>query len=186
LEKKIDGDLTPLSFTISTPDVPELKQVAEILKRTWEALGAEIEVKVYEEGNITHHVIRPRDYQVLIFGEVIGRHSDPYGFWHSSQRLDPGPNIALYTNIAVDRALERARATTSQEARIKQYTVFQNEVKEDVPAVFLYAPEFIYLTAPDVVNVDTIAASTGAERFIGIQNWYVKTEKIWTFFNNTN
>src|SRR3989344_1919673 len=66
-------------------------------------------------------------------------------FWHSSQRNDPGLNIALYTSSKVDKILEEARRLVSREDRAKKYEDFQKEVQADSPSIFLYSPSFIYI-----------------------------------------
>ncbi|MCK5590873.1 MAG: hypothetical protein KAI72_02850, partial [Candidatus Pacebacteria bacterium] len=124
--KEMSDNTLALSFSISTTnEAPELTHIAEILKQRWEKIGAEVNIKSFEtKDNLKNYAIRPRDYEILLFGEIIGVNSDPYAFWHSSQRLDPGLNIASYTNVAVDKALERARATSSKEARVKHFKIF--------------------------------------------------------------
>src|SRR3989338_5612859 len=90
LEKKIGKELFKFSFSISTSDAPELKETAYLLKSMWEKIGAKVEVKIFETGDLSQNVIRPRKYDALLFGEIVGRDPDPFAFWHSSQRNDPG------------------------------------------------------------------------------------------------
>ncbi len=183
LSKKTKEGVQRLAFSISTTQAPELALVAQKLKESWQKLGAEVEIKFFETTNdLENHVIRPRKYDILLFGEIIGRDSDPFAFWHSSQRLDPGLNIALYTNITVDKALERARATTSEEARLVQYKIFQDEIKNDIPAVFIYSPEFIYMVGDDIKGLKLDVLNTPSERFLNVHEWFIKTEHVWTIF----
>jgi peptide/nickel transport system substrate-binding protein len=72
-----------------------------------------VTVKTFETGNLYQSVIRPRNYDVLLFGQIINHESDLFAFWHSSQRKDPGLNIAMYTNPKVDKILETAQSTKS-------------------------------------------------------------------------
>ncbi len=182
--KEMSDNTLALSFSISTTnEAPELTHIAEILKQRWEKIGAEVNIKSFEtKDNLKNYAIRPRDYEILLFGEIIGVNSDPYAFWHSSQRLDPGLNIASYTNVAVDKALERARATSSKEARVKQFKIFQEEIQNDIPAVFLYAPQLIYATRDSVHGMDLDVVNTPSERFLNVHEWYLKTERVWKFF----
>jgi peptide/nickel transport system substrate-binding protein len=184
LTKKIGKKTLPLSFSISTTkEVPELLAVAEMLKASWEQIGAKVEIKSFEtKDNLRNYAIRPRDYQVLLFGEIIGVNSDPYAFWHSSQRLDPGLNISSYANLTVDKALTDARTTSDIEKRTKNYTVFQNEIKKDIPAVFLYAPQFVYATRDTVKGIGLDTLNTPPERFLDIYKWYINTEHVWKIF----
>src|SRR3989344_542584 len=72
LEKKTKSETSRLVFSISTSDAPELKRAAEMLRDSWGTLGAVIEIKVFESGELNQNVIRPRKYEALLFGEVVG------------------------------------------------------------------------------------------------------------------
>lgn len=182
LEKKTnDGTLT-LSFSISTGDAPELKAVAQKLKDSWEALGAKVDVLVFEPGDLNQNVIRPRKFEALLFGEVVGRDADVYPFWHSSERNDPGLNIALYTNSKVDKLLENARTAKDLADKEAAYKTFDQEIRSDVPAVFLYTPSFLYL-APSKIHAESLGKlGIPQDRFLGIKDWYIETNKVWKLF----
>jgi len=182
--KKTKKDTAKLAFSISTSEVPELKEAANTLKEIWEELGAKVEVKVFEIGDLNQNIIRPREYDALLFGEVVGRDSDLFAFWHSSQRLDPGLNIAMYANITADGLLEDARKSTDIQQRHKKYRAFNDEVLNDTPAVFLYSPDFIYVLPKNIKGVEIENATTPSERFLNIPNWYIETDSVWKIFAN--
>ena len=71
LEKKIGKELFRFSFSISTSDAPELKETAYLLKSMWEKIGAKVDVKIFETGDLTQNVILPRKYDGLLFGEIV-------------------------------------------------------------------------------------------------------------------
>lgn len=183
LEKKIKKEVFRFSFSISTADTPELKQTAELLKETWEAIGAKVDIKIFETGDLNQNVIRPRKYDSLLFGQIAGRDPDPFVFWHSSQRNDPGLNIALYASIKTDKILEEIRAMWNSENRRKKYQEFQEEVANDIPAVFLFSPKFIYLMPNDLKGVEQMQSiAAPSERFSTVYNWYRETDKVWKIF----
>jgi len=183
-EKKTKGATLELSFSISTGDAPELKTVAEMLRSSWTKLGAKVDVLVFETGDLNQNVIRPRKFDALLFGEVVDRDADVYPFWHSSERNDPGLNIALYANSRVDKLLESARATTDEAERESLYKSFDKEVASDVPAVFLYTPSFLYLVPDGVQNIALGELSTTQDRFLGVRDWFIETNKVWKIFVN--
>ncbi|PCI29943.1 hypothetical protein COB55_01015 [Candidatus Wolfebacteria bacterium] len=182
LEKKTSKSTRQLAFSITTANIPELKHVADLVKTEWEKLGARVEVKVFESSDLNQNVIRPRRYDSLLFGEIIGRDLDLFAFWHSSQRNDPGLNIALYANITADKLLEDARVIQDETTRLEKYELFQEEVQSDIPAVFLYAPDFIYVVSEDLKNLRLGHITTPSERFLNVHEWYIDTEKIWRIF----
>jgi len=183
LEKKIGKELFKFSFSISTSDAPELKETAYLLKSMWEKIGAKVDVKIFETGDLTQNVIRPRKYDALLFGEIVGRDPDPFAFWHSSQRNDPGLNVALYTNIKADKLLEEARGAQDEAKRADKYKEFQEEVSKDIPAIFLFSPKFIYVIPKNLKGTDEMDSVTvPSERFSMIHRWYKSTDKVWKIF----
>mgnify|MGYP002681967374 FL=1 len=173
-----------LTFSLATSNIEELKQIAEKLKANWTALGAKVEIEIYESNDLNQNVIKPRKYDALLFGEVMGRDSNLYPFWHSSQRTDPGLNIAMYTNAKVDRLLEEARQTSGLEERNKKYFEAETEIKKDQPVAFIYSPYFLYLLPRNIMGVSLPTLTNPAERFVNIHKWYVHTDKVWKIFAN--
>lgn len=173
-----------LTFSLATSNIEELKQIAEKLKANWTALGAKVEIEIYESNDLNQNVIKPRKYDALLFGEVMGRDSNLYPFWHSSQRTDPGLNIAMYTNAKVDRLLEEARQTSGLEERNKKYFEAETEIKKDQPVAFIYSPYFLYLLPRNIIGVSLPTLTNPAERFVNIHKWYVRTDKVWKIFAN--
>lgn len=173
---------TPLLFSISTGNAPELAQSAELVKEDLAAIGIKVEVKTYEVGNLNQTVIRPRKYDALLFGQIVNRESDLNAFWHSSQRKDPGLNIAIYTNAKVDKILEGALALIDEKERIKKYSQFEDEIRKDMPAVFLYSPKFIYAVSPGLEGLSIEQIISPEDRFLGSYSWFVATDNVWKIF----
>lgn len=170
-----------LRFSLSTADIPELRTAAEFVRASWEAMGADVEVKIFEQGDLNQNVIRPRKYDALLFGEIIGRELDLFAFWHSSQRNDPGLNIALYANSAADSLLEELRVAKTSAERRSLYEDFRDELIEDTPAVFLYAPDFTYIFPDRIEGLELTAISQPSERFSDIYRWHREVDRVWTF-----
>lgn len=175
-----------LSFTLATADVPELRAAAEYLRQTWGRMGAQVTVQVYAQGDLAQNVIRPRKYDALLFGEVVGRELDLFAFWHSSQRNDPGLNIALYANAAADKALELMRQTGNDAQRAQAYATFVEELNKDIPAVFLYVPDFVYTVPNDLKGLDLGFIETPSDRFLSITQWHRDEDYVWPIFAKQN
>ena len=170
-----------LTFTLSTSNVPELKATAEKLKETWSKIGAKVDIELFDSTDLNQKVIRPRKYNSLLFGNIINRDLDLYPFWHSSQRNDPGLNIALYTNAKIDKLLETARSSNDEDSRNSAYESIETEINNDIPAIFLYSPDYIYLTSGRAKNIKIENINHSSERFANINQWYTETENIWKF-----
>ena len=176
------GKQTLDGITIRTSNMSELKNVASKVKADWERLGVPIGIELYEPGDLSQNVIRPRKYEALLYGMVIGRDQDLYAFWDSKERNDPGLNIALYANKTVDDLLESARASTDEALRTGHLQKIENIVAADYPAAFLYAPDFTYKVPNDVRGVELPQIITPADRFATAASWYRSTDAVWSFF----
>jgi peptide/nickel transport system substrate-binding protein len=183
-EKKIDNTMTPLNFSITTANNSTFGSTAEFLKNTWTTLGAEVSVKQFEQSDLTQAIIRPRDYETLLFGTQLGRSLDFYSFWHSSQRNDPYLNVALYTNITTDSILSEMRRKSQPEERQEALQKFANELETETPAIFLYAPELLYVFPDTIVGATFRGVSEPQERFSTVYDWYIETESIWPIFKD--
>lgn len=178
-EKNTDNEQVKLEITLTTTDWPELKQTAELIKEQWGKLGARINLEILDSVTVQQDYIKPREYQALLFGEVLNTDPDPFAFWHSSQRKDPGLNLAVYANDTIDKLLEQARQSINQEHRKEKYIEFQKLLIEDAPAVFLYSPTYLYPVNKKVRGIFIEKFSQPSQRFSQIENWYIKTNRIW-------
>jgi len=181
LSRWTDGEQL-LAFSLATANTPELKRAAQIAATEWTEAGIPVQVNVFETGDLNQNIIRPRKYEALLFGEVVGRGLDLFAFWHSSQKDDPGLNIAIYTNSTVDTLLARARTLSDKSERDEIYLEFEKEVLDDAPAIFLYAPDFLYVVPKSLLGERIGLVTTPSERFSGVHLWHTQTERVWHFF----
>jgi len=163
-----------LSFNLITTNWPELTQTAEILKNEWQAIGAKVEIKIVESNSIQQDYIRSRNYDALLFGEVLSLDPDPFAFWHSSQKKDPGLNLSLYDNPKADKLLVEARQTLDQKKRQELYKQFEELLAKDVPAIFLYNPTYLYGVSKRVKGIEVNEIALPSKRFKDIEKWYIK------------
>ena len=180
-EKKVSKSETQkLIFSVATANTADLKKVADILKDGWTKLGAQVDIQTFDPSDLNQSVISPRKYDALLFGEIINRSLDLFAFWHSSQR-NTGYNVALYANSKADNLLEEARQTANKSERLKKYALFEKEIINDIPAIFLYTPEFVYTLPAKIRGFESGLVNNRSERFEEVYKWYIKTEKIWNF-----
>ncbi len=178
------GALSLDRITMRTSNVPELKNVASAVKADWERLGIQINIELYEPGDLLQNVIRPRKYEALLYGMVIGRDQDLYAFWDSQERNDPGLNIALYVNKTIDTLLENARSSTDENVRSLNLQKIENIIAADYPAAFIYAPNFTYAVPSDLQGVVLPQIIIPADRFATVASWYKATDAVWPIFVN--
>jgi ABC-type transport system substrate-binding protein len=176
IEKKI-----PLKFTLVTGDEEILKKTAQILKEQWEKIGFEIEIKTYDLATLEREILRKKDYDALLFGILLKFSPDPFPFWHSSQRGELGLNLANYNNRNVDKLLEEIRKTQSESEKKEKLEKFQEILISDSPAIFLFNPYYVYVVSSEIRGLpkDNIFLADSSKRFLNIQDWYLKTKRVW-------
>ena len=184
--KNTGAKQTLSSITLRTSNVPELKAVASAVKADWEKLGIPVTIELYEPGDLSQNVIRPRKYEALLYGMVIDRDQDLYAFWDSQERNDPGLNIALYANKTIDSLLEDARGSADSSQRTTDLQKIEDLVAADYPAAFLYAPDFTYVVPGDLRGVELPQIIVPADRFATVASWYRLTDAVWPFFAHRN
>ena len=170
-------ELTTLEVTLTTIQKEKNIKVAETIRDLWQDIGVKVNLNIVELSKIQKDIIKPRAYEVLLFGQILGRDPDLYPFWHSSKVNDPGLNLALYANKTTDKLLEEARKTTNNEEREAKYSEFQNLLLQDIPAIYLYSLKYTYITPIKIKGIDTQRINQPADRFSNIYNWFIKTKK---------
>jgi peptide/nickel transport system substrate-binding protein len=166
-----------LSFSISTSNSPELKAIAQYVVDVWKNVGADVTIQIYESSDLSDKVIHPRKYDVLLFGQVVGRDLDLYPFWHSSQQKDMGLNLALYANKKVDAALEKLRVVSSSTDQQSLITTINREIQKDVPAIFLYSPDYLLFASHSIRGISIDAIDSASERLYYANLWHTNTRR---------
>jgi len=183
-QKEIDDETVTLAITLSTANTPIFDQTAAYLAEAWQALGAEVQVSQFEQTDLVQSLIRPRDFEALLYGADIGRQVDLYPFWHSSQKNDPGLNIAQYTNIDVDAHLAKARMMQDRNTVASELAEAERIITQEKPAIFLFVPTFGYVLDHDVNAAPFARISKQSERFANISQWHIRSNKLWPIFSN--
>lgn len=175
---KDEMESIPLEFTLTTSDSPELMKTAEILRDQWQKGGIKINLNIVKEKDI-QSVIKNRDYDALLFGEIIKVNPEPFIFWHSSEIKAPGLNLALYSNKNVDKMLEDLRQTFDPDEKTKLLADFQAQIVDDAPAIFLFSRYSGYWTKSGLEGMNTKMRALLADRFASIQTWSLMKKRIW-------
>jgi peptide/nickel transport system substrate-binding protein len=173
------NEVLELKLTLVTVDQDKMKEIANILKNQWAKIGVDLQIQVYSPSDLEQEYIKPRNYDMLLFGEVLGAIPDPFPFWHSSQIKDPGLNLALYSNSSADSLLEENRKLSDVDQRKEKLEELQDIIIKDMPAIFLFSPDYYYFTSPEIEGVTSKKLADPSKRFVDIENWYIKTKRAW-------
>lgn len=167
-----------LKFSLATVDQPLLFQTASLLKNQLKELGIEINIETFDLSTLQQEIIKKREYEILLFGEVLGSIPDPFPFWHSSQKKDPGLNLSLYENKEADKLLEEIRESFDEETTKEKLEQFQDILIQDSPVVFLYNPDYLYLVSSEIKGISEEMITDPSKRLSNMENWYIKTKRV--------
>lgn len=168
-----------LVINLTTSDWEELAQTALMIKSQWEAVGASVNIETLSFSDIQQNHIRPREYDAILYGQVMGGDPDLYSFWHSAEKKDPGLNLSLFGTSETDRLIEDGRMEFDGEKRAEKYRSFSEKLNEEIPAIFLYSPDYIMVSSKKVHITAIENLILPSERFSDINKWYIKTKRIW-------
>lgn len=168
-----------LKVVITTVDIPEYVTTAQLVRQYWQNIGVTTEIKTVREEKVLREVIKPRNYEIFIYGENYGHDPDPFPFWHSSQTQDPGLNLALYANRNIDKLLDDARKTDNTEDKTALYEKFQETLMADYPAIFLYSPTYTYAVHEKIHLPSMERIVLPSDRLAESEQWYIVTGRRW-------
>lgn len=163
------------STSLTVVDSGRNVSVAEQIKKYWENIGLLVELKVIPSEKAAE-VVKGRDFEIILYGQEVGADPDVYAFWHSSQAKSGGLNIANYNDTETDSLLTEGRGVTDSSERIVRYKKFQENIANNLPAIFLYSPTYTYVQSKKVNGFSANAIIEPSDRFASISSWYLKTK----------
>ena len=118
--------------------------------------------------------LQARDYDMALAGQSLGYNLDTYSYWHSTQATSNGLNLSNYRSFGADQIIEKIRATFDQAEKDKYLKQLAQVIADDVPAVFLYRPQYTLATDNKVqqgISLSNLAFPS--DRFAAIAQWCV-------------
>lgn len=185
-EKEIDDEDVTLSVTLRTSNAPLFESLSGLIAEQWGAIGVDVTVEQFEQTGLVQSVIRPRDFQALLFGHDMSRSYDLYPIWHSSQQNDPGLNISQYANVTVDRLLEEARSEKSTEDGFEALREASTIISEEKPAIFIAQPTLVYIVSKEITTTEMNNIGRPSDRFSNIADWHTESDSLWPIFRNND
>lgn len=167
-----------VKIRIATTNAGYFPALAENLKYQIEHLGIDAEVTLYNPGQeFLLSVIRPRNYDILIYEIELGADPDLFAYYHSSQANESGLNLSNYSNGIASDLLLAARSTIDPKLRAAKYESFLEHWVEDAPAMGIYQVNLSYFVGK---NIRTFSEDdrlvTPVDRFVDVSFW--STEKV--------
>ncbi len=167
-----------LTLKLVTVNQPLLEKTAQLIKEQWKEIGVNVEVKSVPLAQLIQEHLKPRNYDVLLFGQVAGIIPDLYPFWHSKQVQDPGLNLSFFKQEEADKLLLKVRGAKDFEELKTALEQFQEIILQNLPAVFLYNPYYLYFASKNIKGIEMSKIPDPSKRLSNIEQWFIKTKKV--------
>lgn len=170
----------PLRAVITTLDNEQYKTIAEELERQWERVGVEVTVQAQDDDSL-QSALSAHSYDILLYGITLGSDPDVYAYWHSSQAdplADERLNFAEYKSTTADAALSAGRSRLGNKLRKTKYEPFLKAWRDDMPAIALFQPRYLYVTQGTLFGFEPVQFNTPTDRYANVTNWAVRQDRV--------
>jgi len=176
-----DGEHAQLTVAVAKRDT--ITGVAERFVKELSNLGFEVILNLFDESQVTEDffatVVRPRDYDILIYEVDLGISADPFVYYSSTQATEAGWNLSNYKNSLVDDALLSAHTTTDTTRRKTKYEAFLKYWVDDVPALGIYRSNLnYYFVQNNRIFSEDIRLTDKLDRFVDVRYWASNRSKV--------
>ncbi len=158
---------------------PDLISVAELLKREWSLIGAEVTIETVEASDLRQRLTNGEDYQIVVTNLFLPRTTDLEAFFDPSGKAGSGINISGYSNKTLTSAFDRLEVATSSFALSEAQKEIARVLNADIPALFLLQPSYAYILPNDVKGQRQLRLHTPSDRFFPTSPWYLKSKWVW-------
>ena len=172
----VDASGERVHITVAVAKRDTIAGVAERFTDQLKKLGFEVTLSVFDESQVSEDffatVVRPRDYDILIYEVDLGVSADPFVYYSSTQASGSGWNFSNYGNVLVDDALLSAHNTINMGQKKTKYEAFLRHWVNDVPAIGIYRSSLKYYYAQNTRIYEEDAKLTDAlDRFSDVRYW---------------
>ncbi len=134
----IEGeDGKPFEFKLSYGSGnPLTDRIVLYIKDSFARLGVKVELDAVEFSILITRLDN-RDFEACVLGWSTSLETDCNQIFHSSQMANNGNNFVSYVNPELDAAIDAARATVDEEARMLAWRKVHRIIYEDQPYTFM-------------------------------------------------
>lgn len=147
--------------------------ILSLLQEQWKKAGIRLELNPQSYERISSETVPRRNFDALLFEIECTPDPDKYNFWHSSNIEYPGLNLSGYNFERVDILLERARTETEKDSRAEDYGLFQMFIMTDMPALYLYHPNYTFIAHTSVKGILLSDAVLPHQRYDQVELWKI-------------
>lgn len=166
---------TPLSITLLVPDQGDLASIAELIKRRWSLLGAQVNVELHDRPAILRQALTDHTHQAVIINAYAPTDADLLPFWTTDGQV----NFSRWSSTALINALQGAASATSTDALLASRTKAAEILSSNVPAIFLLRPSHAYIVPANLHGASAMQIQKPDDRLHESFGWYTKTRWRW-------
>ncbi len=126
------------AMPVQRPYNPNAKRMAEMIQADWAKVGIKAKIVTYEWGEYLKRV-KGGEHQAALMGWTTAT-GDPDNFFgplFTCQSAQGGSNSAKWCNLAFDKIIAEAKATTDLSKRTALYKQAQQMMHDEMPAVMI-------------------------------------------------
>lgn len=177
---KYKDKIITFSTIIGNNQDNSLEKLAEDLKNKLRKAGIVLNIKILDKTDFWNN-LRDRNFESIISGYQ-DNESSWYYYYNSSQKNDPGANIAQFNSQKIDNLLLNLRKNLKKEDRNKKKTELKKEIESRYLILNLESQFSYYYLSKEIQSMNLDKVISGKKRFDFIQNWVIETEKILPLF----
>jgi len=181
----VDGGLVTINVAVQKRD--KILDVAEKLVAQLNEMGFEAVLNIFDETqsatDFFTSVIKPREYDILLYEVDLGVSADPFVYYSSTQATESGWNFSNYRNSLADVNLLSARITPDKKLRTAKHNAFLKYWVNDVPAIGIYRSVLVYYYSSNVQIYSDyfnseIVLTDALDRFADVRYWSVNKRTV--------
>jgi peptide/nickel transport system substrate-binding protein len=175
---RTDQDGSALRLELLYPNSENHASLAATIEENWEKLGVEVSLRPVTYQELVEGYLEPRLYQAALIDLNLTRSPDPdpYPFWHQTQ-ITGGQNYSNWDDFQVSEYLEQGRVVVDIGERTRNYRNFQVRFSQELPALPLFYPVYVYSVDAEVQGVSMGPLFDSSDRFSLINRWFLVSRR---------
>ena len=161
-------------FTLIAADQEPYKTQATDIVAKWKSLGANVDLSLKPQAEVTGTIGQSRNFQALLIGIDYGSEWDPFYLWHSSQVRATGNNITGVNNDTVDAMVGQTRLALDPATRQHLLDDLHQTLTSQGVMMVVKQESLDYYVADKIHFIMPSLPSSNADRFLSVALWSVK------------
>jgi peptide/nickel transport system substrate-binding protein len=162
-----------LTFTVSYLDNDVNNRLSNTLASLLKDEGVIMNLEPLTYSQLTQEIVATRNFELLMYEIEVTVDPDQYNLWHSIQKEYPNLNLSGYEFSRVDILLEEGRRKIDKKERKEDYALFQKYLIDDMPAIFLYRPSYVYVVRDGIEGISYENLVRLEDVYRGVYGWEV-------------